>query len=112
MPPSVQRMTLLRTVSSFLSEGAGPSRPPFLSSYLASNLSSNQSSSHFGPAEVKSSPWTLIARLRPVWTNTHGLASPCLKPIERMNPAYSCCQPSAAARVPYICFRRSPHESP
>ena len=39
----------------------------------------------------------------------HGLASPCTTPMCVINPEYSCCQPSAAARVPYICLRRSPH---
>ena len=28
------------------------------------------------------------------------------------NPEYSCCHPSAAARVPYMCFRSNPHFSP
>ena len=39
----------------------------------------------------------------------HGEAMPCVKPADLRKLEYSCCHPSAAARVPYMCFFSNPH---
>ena len=109
MPVSVHRITLLSTVISFASLSPGPNLPPLRNSYLASRLTSSQSSASFGPTLVKSSPCTLVATFLSVCTNTQGLAVPCTKPIDFRKPEYSCCHPSAAALVPYMCFFNKPH---